>query len=152
MSDLTQKANRPLSPHLQVYKLPYNAKMSIAGRGVGIALAAVVTLIFLCVIAVAWVPAVFAPLMAFLHLPVIGYLMLAASFVVFFYLGNGVRHVLWDCVIGVHHKCGFKTANITLIVSALLTILLTIAAFQSPVSVKTDVKAAVQVEKDMGNE
>ncbi len=146
MSDLTQKAKRPLSPHLQVYKLPYNAKMSIAGRGVGIALAAILSLVFLCVIAIAWYPPIFTPIMAFLHFPLIGYLMLIAAFVVFFYLGNGVRHVLWDLVIGVHHKCGFKTANITLAVSALLTLLLAVFACQNPVSVNYQSKDNTPVE------
>ena len=33
------KANRPLSPHLQVYRLPMTAKMSISFRAMGVGLA-----------------------------------------------------------------------------------------------------------------
>jgi len=123
-SDLHSK--RPLSPHLQVYKLPYNAKMSIAGRAVGVALA-----IALCVIlgwfsAVVWNPDLFDTTMQFLNGPIIAeivkYKFLLGAFVVFFYLGNGVRHVLWDAVVGVNVKTGELTGHITLVIAALLTL------------------------------
>ena len=126
---------RPLSPHLQVYKLPYNARLSIIGRGIGIVLAKILSLIFLCLVAVAWYPPIFDPLMTFLQMPAIAYLMLAGSFAVFFYLANGVRHVLWDFVIGVHHETGFMTGHIAIIVSALLTIALYFIATQNGIEV-----------------
>jgi len=34
MSEQVEPRERPLSPHLQVYRLPYNALMSISGNGV----------------------------------------------------------------------------------------------------------------------
>ena len=119
---MSQNSTRPLSPHLQVYKLPYNALMSIIGRAVGIGLSVAVTVVFLWLIAVVWSPSLFEPSMAFLSLPFVGYLLLFAAFVIFFYLGNGVRHVLWDFVIGVHHDTGKLTGHIVLVVSLLLTI------------------------------
>ncbi len=142
-----EKIQRPLSPHLQVYKLPYNATMSIVGRGVGIGLSVAVSVIFICLIAAAWYPPVFEHIMAFLHFPLIGYLMFPVAFIVFFYLGNGVRHVLWDFVIGVHHKTGFMTGHITLIVSALLTLLLVVISFQNPQSVLN--KESVSIESPL---
>lgn len=116
-----QKRARPLSPHLQVYKLPYNALMSIIGRAVGIKLSIATTIILLWLIAVTWLPSIFEPSMAFFKVPFISCILLLGTFVTFFYIGNGIRHVLWDFVIGVHHKTGKVTGNIVLIVSALLT-------------------------------
>ena len=47
----------------------------------------------------------------------------------FFYLGNGIRHVLWDMVIGVNVKFGVTTGNIVLLISALLTLAIGAAVF-----------------------
>ena len=114
---------QPLSPHLQVYKLPYSDHVDYRSccwhsfiKSVGLAL--------LWVIAVVAYPPLYDASMAIFMHPAFGYLLLAAAFAVFFYLGNGVRHVLWDFVIGVHHKTGKLTGNIVLVLAALLTVAL----------------------------
>lgn len=119
------KSKRPLSPHLQVYRLPYNAKMSIIGRGVGIVLSLAVTVILAWFVAVVWSPSCYDATMEFLETPAIAeafkYFLLLGAFVTFFYLGNGIRHVIWDLSVGVKVKFGEMTGNIVLVVSALLT-------------------------------
>lgn len=122
-------ASRPLSPHLQVYKLPYNAKLSIIGRGIGIGLSVAVSLILLCFVVGVWVPSFYAAVVSFLGLPFMGILMVLASAIVFFYLGNGVRHVLWDYVVGVHHEKGFMTGHIAIAVAAILGAIVAMFAF-----------------------
>ena len=129
---ISKDSKRPLSPHLQVYRLPYNALMSIIGRAVGAGLAVAVTVVFIWLIAVIWEPSLFEPTMDFLHLPLIAYKLIAAAFILFFYLGNGVRHVLWDFVIGVHHDSGKMTGHFVLVVSVLLTVGLLIANIEFP--------------------
>lgn len=116
------KNQRPLSPHLQVYRLPYNAKMSIIGRAVGIGLSIALSAVFLTFIAIVWVPEIYQPVKTFLDVSIIRYAMLFGAFVVFFYIGNGIRHLLWDMVIGVNVKTGIMTGNIVLVVSAVLTL------------------------------
>lgn len=120
------KNKRPLSPHLQVYRLPFNANMSIIGRAVGIALALSLSVILSWFVVIVWNPAFYDTTMNFLNAPVIAeitkYKLLLGAFVVFFYLGNGVRHVLWDMVIGVNVKSGIFTGRLTLIIAALLTL------------------------------
>ncbi len=116
---------RPLSPHLQVYRLPYNARMSIIGRGVGIVLSLAVSVLLMWFVAVAWHPTCYDATIAFLSQPGVdtafhGFLMLGV-FAIFFYLGNGIRHVIWDTSTGVNVKFGVTTGNIVMIVSALLT-------------------------------
>jgi len=123
-NSLDHTANRPLSPHLQVYRLPYNALMSISGRFVGIILAA--TLFVLCswFVAVVWSPDIYTVTMGFLDNPYALYGFLVWAFLVFFYIGNGVRHVLWNIGIGVNEKAGILSGNIVLVLSVLLTLAL----------------------------
>ena len=142
------KTKRPLSPHLQVYRLPYNAVMSITGRAAGVALAGALCVILSWFVAVVWNPAFYDATMEFLNAPIIDviakYTFLLGAFVVFFYLGNGVRHVLWDMVIGVNVKTGIVTGNIVLIIAALLTFGLWFAAgaqdtgVEAPLSMTTE--------------
>lgn len=115
------KSKRPLSPHLQVYRLPYNAKMSISGRGVGIGLAGLVSLLLMWFVAIVWYPPFYDFTMDLIDTPYTQYPCLLLAFVVFFYLGNGIRHVLWDFGIGVNVKSGILTGNIVLVLSFLLT-------------------------------
>ena len=116
----TQK-ERPLSPHLQVYRLPYNALMSIVGRIVGIGLA--ISLIALCVwfVAIVLHPTIFDQTKELLDNPYTKYVMMAWAFATFFYMGNGVRHVLWDIGIGLNEKAGRTSGNIVLLIAFLLT-------------------------------
>ncbi|NQZ14379.1 MAG: succinate dehydrogenase, cytochrome b556 subunit [Alphaproteobacteria bacterium] len=116
------KAKRPLSPHLQVYRLPYNALMSISGRAVGIILTA--TLFVLCswFVAVAWSLEIYNMTMSLLNHPLAGYGFLVWAFLVFFYIGNGVRHVLWNVGIGLNEKSGIFSGNLVLLLSVLLTL------------------------------
>jgi len=127
------KDKRPLSPHLQVYKLPYNALMSIIGRAVGIALFIALSVILVWFYLSVWNPEIFTATMEFLRGPIIGQIitfkLLLGAFAVFFYLGNGIRHVLWDMVIGVNVKFGELTGNIVLAVSAALTLALAALVF-----------------------
>ena len=122
----TSDTKRPLSPHLQVYRLPYNAVMSIAGRFTGIALFIALCVILAWFCAVVWSPALFEATTEFLRsdiiLPIITGKLILGAFAVFFYIGNGVRHVLWDNLIGLKPETGVKTGNIVLGLAALLTL------------------------------
>ena len=113
---------RPLSPHLQVYRLPYNALMSISGRGVGILLSLVLLVLLGWFIGVVWHPPLYDQTMGFLDNSLTPYGLFGLAFLVFFYMGNGIRHVLWDMGIGVNEKSGILSGNIVLLLSAILTL------------------------------
>lgn len=119
-----EKKERPLSPHLQVYRLPYNALMSISGRGAGIVLSLILVVLLAWFNAVVWKPEIYDQTMALLNNPFTLYGALALAFLTFFYLGNGIRHVLWDMGFGVNEKSGILSGNIVLIISAVLTFIL----------------------------
>lgn len=121
MSDTPQKKERPLSPHLQVYRLPYNAIMSISGRGVGMLLSLCLIILLSWFVAVTWYPELYDYTLAFIDTPYTKYGFIGLAFLVFFYIGNGIRHVLWDMGIGVNEKAGILSGNIVLLLSAILT-------------------------------
>ena len=87
---------RPLSPHLSIYRWPITMTLSILHRITGVAMS--VGLIILC----AWLlgaaagAADYERVMSLLS-TLIGRLMLIGfSFAFFLHLANGVRHLVWD--------------------------------------------------------
>ena len=118
-----QTPRRPLSPHLQIYRLPLTAVLSILHRITG-------TLLALGVIAlVAWLAAAASGDAAyqtvhawFASTP--GMLALVAwSAMLYFHLCNGVRHLFWDAGRGFELRTVDVTAVAALIVTAALTAL-----------------------------
>lgn len=88
--------NRPLSPHLQVYRLPLTALMSISHRITGVGLT-VGTLLLTCwIFAAASGESQYAAIQAFLGSWFGLLLLLGFSFALFFHLCNGIRHLVWD--------------------------------------------------------
>ena len=92
--------NRPLSPHLQVYRLPLPALMSISHRATGVLLAAGSLVIVYWLAAVASGPDAFAAAQALLGSLPGRALLLVFTFSLFYHLGNGIRHLFWDAGLG----------------------------------------------------
>lgn len=144
----TPQSKRPLSPHLQVYRLPYNALMSIGGRMVGIGLA--VTMIIACLwfISVIFSPEIYEQTGEFLSMPIVKYGFLAWAFAIIFYLGNGIRHFLWNIGVGVDQKTGILTGNIVLIASVLVTIALWYITMNDAKNISEAMKAVVEATNE----
>lgn len=89
-------ANRPLSPHLGVYRWQVSNTLSILHRmsGVGLALGAVVLCSWLMALAAG--PDAYLALLGVLRSPPGVLLLVAWSFCFFYHLCNGVRHLFWD--------------------------------------------------------
>lgn len=96
MTQQTKRPDRPLSPHLQVYKLPLTAIMSISHRATGAALAIGTLLVTAFFIAAAAGPEYYDAAMG-LATSIFGKIILVLwSFALFFHMCNGVRHMFWD--------------------------------------------------------
>ena len=114
--------NRPLSPHLQVYKPQLTTFMSITHRATGIALA-VGTLMLVCwLIAAATGETAFNEVQAFLGSIVGRLLLFGWSFALFYHLCNGLRHLFWDAGKGFEIETAYMTGRIVIAASILLTI------------------------------
>ena len=96
MAHAAKTPARPLSPHLQVYRLPLAAWLSISHRITGIGLSLGLLLLVWWVASAAYGPYAYHTAIVFLGSP-IGYLLLFGfSASLFFHLCNGIRHLLWD--------------------------------------------------------
>lgn len=87
---------RPLSPHLQVYKPQITSVLSIMHRITGVALIAGTLLLTWWLVSAAYGPEVFADAQAFIGSWFGQLLLWAFTFALFYHLGNGVRHLAWD--------------------------------------------------------
>ena len=102
--------SRPLSPHLQVYRLPLTALMSISHRATGVLLVVGSLVLVYWLAAVAGGADTFANAQALLGSVPGRVLLLAITFSLFYHLGNGVRHLFWDAghgfELGTAHRSG----------------------------------------------
>jgi succinate dehydrogenase / fumarate reductase cytochrome b subunit len=87
---------RPLSPHLQVYRLPLTALLSISHRITGVGLAIGLLLLTWWVTAGAIGEGSYAFATAFLDSWFGRLCLLGFSFSLYFHLCNGMRHLVWD--------------------------------------------------------
>ena len=91
---------RPLSPHLQVYRLEISSVLSIMHRFSGIALSAGALVLVCWLVAAATSPGAFDKVQWFLD-SVLGWIVLFGWTVALFYhLFNGIRHLGWDAGYG----------------------------------------------------
>ena len=98
MTDTTapRRRERPLSPHLQIYKPQMTTILSILHRICGFALAIGTGLVVCLLLAAATGEEAYDKIMAFCSSP-LGKLMIFGWSVAFYYhLSNGIRHLIWD--------------------------------------------------------
>ena len=117
----TMNDNRPLSPHLQVYRLPLNAWLSISHRFTGVLLSLAFVLLVVWLAVIAFMPHFYTTLQQFFSswLGQAGLLALVAMF--YFHLCNGIRHLIWDLQIGFENDTVELTSYLVLLATAILT-------------------------------
>ncbi len=87
---------RPLSPHLQIYRPEITSVLSILHRITGVALAVGTLVLVWWLLAAASGPAAFAVAHDVIG-SVFGQLLLFGwTFALFYHLANGIRHLAWD--------------------------------------------------------
>ena len=120
--------NRPMSPHLQVYKLPLTAKLSILHRGTGAVLFLGVLLLVLVVAAAASGPQSWASMHAFLSSWFGKLILLGFTFSLFYHLCNGIRHLFWEFGKGFELKDAETAGKVVILASVVLTGLIWLVA------------------------
>ena len=88
--------NRPLSPHLQVYKPQITSVLSILHRITGIGLAAGALVFVYWLNAAAYGPDAFERAQNLLASWPGKFLLLGWTWALFYHLCNGIRHMYWD--------------------------------------------------------
>lgn len=124
-------ANRPLSPHLQVYRLPLTALMSISHRGTGIALSAGTLYLVWQLLAAANGPDAYEIFQRFAG-SWLGILVLFGwSVSLFYHLVNGIRHLVWDAGYAFTIEATTKANRLVLIATVALTVVAWVAGVAS---------------------
>jgi succinate dehydrogenase / fumarate reductase cytochrome b subunit len=94
------RSERPVSPHLQIYRWYLTMALSIGHRVTGVGLALGLLLLTWWLLALASGPEAFATVQAAMHSWFGVLVLFIYTFVVFYHLGNGVRHLVWDAGYG----------------------------------------------------
>jgi succinate dehydrogenase / fumarate reductase, cytochrome b subunit len=113
---------RPLSPHLQVYRLPLTAWLSVGHRAAGAALGLVAAVFALLLAAAAMGKEPYDAIHGLItSLP--GQIVLwLAIYALYFHLCNGVRHLIWDAGYALDLKSVDRGVAAVLILSVVLTV------------------------------
>jgi succinate dehydrogenase / fumarate reductase cytochrome b subunit len=121
--------NRPLSPHLQIYRPQITAVLSITHRATGVFLAIGTLLLVYWLFSLARGPEAYAGAQALLG-SWIGQIALFAWTLAFFYhLCNGIRHLFWDMGRGFDIRNLYASGTAVVVVSIGLTLVTWIAAY-----------------------
>jgi succinate dehydrogenase / fumarate reductase cytochrome b subunit len=127
LESVMARSERPLSPHLQVYRWYFTMALSIGHRVTGVGLALGLVLLTWWLLALASGPEAFATVQAAMH-SVLGTLVLFVyTFVLFYHLANGVRHLAWDAGSGFELPVAITSGIAVLGVAGALTVLVWLA-------------------------
>ncbi|HAA92784.1 MAG TPA: succinate dehydrogenase, cytochrome b556 subunit [Rhodospirillaceae bacterium] len=88
--------DRPLSPHLQIYRWQWTMALSILHRATGVALSAGAVLLAGWLMTLAMGSAEFDILMGILTSIPGQICMIGWTWSIFYHLGSGIRHLFWD--------------------------------------------------------
>lgn len=113
--------DRPLSPHLSIYRWPITMATSILHRATGVGLAVGF------VVFVAWLfdaasgPDAYSTFLGAMESTVGCVLLIGWSYAFFYHLSNGVRHLVWDTGRGLEKEQATASAWFVIVASVVLT-------------------------------
>lgn len=113
--------NRPLSPHLQIYKLPLSAKLSIAHRITGLILSAGLVVFTYWLYRVVTDAAIADQISNFFSTGLGVVILFLWIFSFNYHLCNGIRHLFWDAGKGYDIPTVNKSGIAVVMVAILLT-------------------------------
>jgi succinate dehydrogenase / fumarate reductase cytochrome b subunit len=120
MTDNT--TNRPLSPHLQIYRPQLTSMMSILHRITGAALAAGALMLAWWLVAAAAGEQAYSVFRNFASSPLGLFMLFGWSFSFYYHLFNGIRHLIWDTVrlfkIEDAYRAGYAVLLLTVLATA----------------------------------
>lgn len=113
--------SRPLSPHLQIYRLPLTGLISITHRATGILLSGGLVLFVISLIMINCGQASYTTMQNTIALIPAQIVIWGMIYSLFFHLCHGVRHLIWDAGKGFELEDMNKYAVIELLSSVVLT-------------------------------
>ncbi len=117
-----QRSERPLSPHLQVYRPQLTSILSILNRLTGVGLAVGTLLLVYWLAAAASGPDAFATAQDLVGSFLGRLLLFGWTFSLFYHLCNGVRHMAWDAGYGFELEQIYRSGWFVVGASVVLTL------------------------------
>ncbi|MGQ0659015.1 MAG: succinate dehydrogenase, cytochrome b556 subunit [Chromatiales bacterium] len=113
---------RPLSPHLQIYRPQLTSVLSITHRATGILLTVGTLLLVYWLAAMAAGPEAYAAAQSCLGSWFGKLCLFGWSVALFYHLCNGIRHLFWDAGMGFDIPTAYASGYAVLVATAILTI------------------------------
>ncbi len=129
MAEAKARIERPLSPHLQIYRWTWTMAMSIFHRATGTANYLGTILVAIWLLAMATSAAAYEEVQWFFG-TIIGRLILFGyTWSLMHHMLGGVRHLVWDFGYGMEPGTRMNMARFTLVGSVALTLLIWVVAY-----------------------
>ena len=116
--------NRPLSPHLQIYKPQLTSVLSISHRMTGFALSMIILLSPVILYFLTYSVETHQITISILRNTFIKIIFSLALFGLLYHLCNGIRHLAWDAGYGLDLESSYKSGYIVIVSSVALTFLI----------------------------
>ena len=113
--------DRPLSPHLSVYRWPITMTLSILHRGTGIALSIGLVVLATWLVAASSSAADYARFTNLMSTVIGRMFLIGWSYAFFYHLANGIRHLVWDTGRGLEKHQANASSWFVLVLSVVLT-------------------------------
>lgn len=124
-------ANRPLSPHLTIYRFAYTMALSIVHRITGVALAVGVIVLVLWLAALAGGEQSYTAYLGFAGSWLFRLLLALWVMAFVYHFCNGIRHLFWDAGKGLERAQARRSARIVVVAAVVVSALLLFALFRS---------------------
>jgi len=122
MADVN-RGNRPLSPHLSIYRPLWTMILSITHRITGVGLAVSITMITWWFLALAISEEYFEVANAVMTSVVGGFILIVSLWALSFHLCNGIRHLFWDAGKGLELETAYRSGLAVMAGSVVLTVI-----------------------------
>jgi succinate dehydrogenase / fumarate reductase, cytochrome b subunit len=120
---------RPLSPHMTVYKWTYTMTLSILHRVSGVALCIALVGLVSWLMAAAAGPSAYAATMVVVGSLPFKILIALALLALCFHFANGLRHLAWDAGWGFERKQARRSAAVVVVLALLASLAAVIVLF-----------------------
>ena len=120
--------NRPLSPHLQVYRPQWTSVLSILHRATGVVTAFGLVYVAWWLVAAASGGGYYESFVWFAGSIFGNLLFMGFTFCLFYHLCNGIRHLVWDTGRNLELEGAYKSGLMVLAGAGVLTLIAWIAA------------------------
>ena len=113
--------DRPLSPHLSIYRWPLNMATSILHRATGVGLSVGFIVLVGWLFDAASGPDVYAKFLGVMDSTIGCVLLVGWSYAFFYHLANGIRHLVWDTGRGLEKDQATRSGWFVILASVVLT-------------------------------